>query len=96
MQNYNPLPVEEKWQDFLEKEKIFSTRRNKDKKFYCLEMFPYPSGNIHMGHVRNYTLGDVIANFKRLNGYNVLHPMGFQYKLVCTIAMILCWNRQKN
>ena len=77
MQNYNPLPVEEKWQNFLEKEKIFSTGRNKEKKFYCLEMFPYPSGNIHMGHVRNYTLGDVIANFKRLNGYNVLHPMGW-------------------
>jgi leucyl-tRNA synthetase len=77
MQNYNPLPVEEKWQNFLEKEKIFSTKKNKDKKFYCLEMFPYPSGNIHMGHVRNYALGDVIANFKRLNGYNVLHPMGW-------------------
>ena len=77
MPNYNPLPVEEKWQNFLEKEKIFSTKKNKDKKFYCLEMFPYPSGNIHMGHVRNYALGDVIANFKRLNGYNVLHPMGW-------------------
>ena len=77
MDNYNPLPVEKKWQDFFEKNKVFKTKKTKDKKFYCLEMFPHPSGNIHMGHVRNYTLGDVIANFKRLNGYNVLHPMGW-------------------
>ena len=77
MDNYNPLPVEKKWQEFFEKNKIFKTKKNRNKKFYCLEMFPYPSGNIHMGHVRNYTLGDVIANFKRLNGYNVLHPMGW-------------------
>ena len=75
MDNYNPLLVERKWQSFFEKEKIFLTKKDKKKKFYCLEMFPYPSGNIHMGHVRNYALGDVIANFKRLNGYNVLHPM---------------------
>ena len=77
MDNYNPLPAEKKWQAFFEKEKIFKTKISRDKKFYCLEMFPYPSGNIHMGHVRNYTLGDVIANFKRLNNYNVLHPMGW-------------------
>jgi leucyl-tRNA synthetase len=77
IENYSPLPIEKKWQDFFENNKIFKTTKNKKKKFYCLEMFPYPSGNIHMGHVRNYTLGDVIANFKRLNGYNVLHPMGW-------------------
>jgi leucyl-tRNA synthetase len=77
MEKYNFQLIEKKWQSYFEKNKIYLTKKDKKKKFYCLEMFPYPSGNIHMGHVRNYTLGDVIANFKRLNGYNVLHPMGW-------------------
>ncbi len=79
---YDPLEIEQKWQSFWKEKGLFKTPppetdTKKREKFYCLEMFPYPSGKIHMGHVRNYAIGDVIARYKRMRGYHVLHPMGW-------------------
>ncbi len=77
-QRYNPKEIEEKWQKIWEDQQLFKvTEDPKKEKYYLLEMFPYPSGKIHMGHVRNYSIGDVVARYKKMRGFNVLHPMAW-------------------
>ncbi|MBU4555868.1 MAG: class I tRNA ligase family protein, partial [Actinobacteria bacterium] len=77
-EKYDPHAIELKWQQVWERDGLYAVDEDTDKpKYYVLEMFPYPSGDIHMGHVRNYTIGDVVARFFKMRGYSVLHPMGW-------------------
>ena len=78
-EKYFAEKIEEKWQKAWEESGAFEVERDaaREKRFYCLEMLPYPSGFLHMGHVRNYSIGDALSWFKRLQGFNVLHPMGW-------------------
>jgi leucyl-tRNA synthetase len=78
MIEYNPWKIEEKWQKKWEKNEVFKVKKeSKKQKYYILEMYPYPSSELHIGHLRNYSIGDTFARFKRMRGYNVLYPMGY-------------------
>ena len=77
-ERYNPRAAEPKWQKAWDSAKLFETKNDDPRnKYYVLEMFPYPSGRIHMGHVRNYTIGDIVARHKKMKGFNIFHPMGW-------------------
>lgn len=76
--DFNPQQIEKKWQERWEKDKIFEVKEDPNKeKYYLLEMYPYPSAELHMGHLRNYSIGDSFARYKRMSRYNVLYPMGY-------------------
>src|SRR6516225_6759420 len=101
-ERYNAREAEARWQKVWDERGIFATRNDDPRqKYYVLEMFPYPSGRIHMGHVRNYTMGDVVARFKRAMGLNVLHPKAWTYENIAamkaqlkSMGLSLDWARE--